>query len=159
MHTNRNFIIAYIVLVGLPILGLVGILKTGRSVAAPLSVDGTWTLHADPARLTALPCGKALATSDLAISQSGGTFTLGLTNEPKSRASGVLSGAILKASVLPSSDDADCGQGRELTLIATVDPKASPRSLTGTISLNDCGTCQPVEFRAFRRAPAAKGGR
>ena len=159
MHSNRNFIIAYIILVGLPILGLVGILKRGRGMAAPVSIDGTWTLQADPARLAALPCGKSLTASDLAISQSGGTFTLSVTNGPKSLASGVLTGTTVKASVLPSSDDADCGQGRELTLIATVDPKANPRSLNGTISLNDCATCKPVEFRAVRHTAAVKGGR
>ncbi len=84
MHSNRNFIIAYILLVGLPILGLVGILKTGRGKSAPISVDGTWTFQADPSRLAALPCGKSLATSDLAISQSGESFTLSLPNVPKS---------------------------------------------------------------------------
>jgi hypothetical protein len=159
MHSNRNFIVAYILLVGLPILGLVGILKTGRGKAAPISVDGTWTFQADPSRLAALPCGKSLTTSDLAISQSGGSFTLSVPNSPKSTASGVLVGTTLKASLLPpSSDDTDCVHGRELAFLATVDPIAIPRSLTGTISLTDCPTCKPVEFRAFRRAPAARGG-
>ncbi len=161
LHSNRNFIVAYILLVGLPMLGLVGVLRRGRSMAAPVSLDGTWTLEADPTRLAALPCGKSLAISDLAmaISQSGGSFTLSLGNGTKSTASGVLVGTTLKASVLPSlSDDAECGRGRELALLATVDPKSNPRSLSGTISLNDCTTCKPVEFRAFRRPPAAKGG-
>jgi hypothetical protein len=160
MHSNRNFIIAYILLVGLPVLGLVGVLKTGRGVVAPISLDGTWTLQADPLRLASLPCGKSLTTSDLSISQSGGNFTLSLTNGPKSAASGVLVGNTLKASLFPSlSDDTDCGRGHELALLATVDPNATPRSLIGTISLSDCPTCKPVEFRAFRRPPAAKGGR
>jgi hypothetical protein len=163
-NTNRNFIISYILLVGLPILGLVGILKSGRGITAPIFVDGTWKLQADPTRLAALPCGKSLATSDLAlaISQSGENFTLNLVSGPKSVAAGVLEGATLKASVVPSaawSSEADCGRGHELALLATVDAKANPRSLTGTISLNDCPTCSPVEFRAFRQAPAMKGGR
>ena len=64
VQSNRNFIIAYILLVGLPVLGLVGVLKTGRGVAAPISLDGTWTLQADSSRLASLPCGKSLATSD-----------------------------------------------------------------------------------------------
>ena len=126
-------------------------------------MDGTWKLQADAARLAALPCGKSLATSDLAlaISQSGGNFTVSLLSGPKSVASGVLEGTTLKASVVPSatwSNEADCGRGRELALLATVDPKANPRSLTGTISLNDCPACSPVEFRAFRQPPTAKVG-
>jgi hypothetical protein len=160
MHSNRNFFIAYILLVGLPILGLVGILKSGRAMAAPISVDGTWSLQADAVGLTSLPCGKSLIASDLAISQSGGSFTLSLGSGTKATASGVLAGNVLKASLSPSSpDDADCGRGRELVLLATVDPKAIPKSLTGTISVTDCPTCKPVEFRAFRRPPIAQGER
>jgi hypothetical protein len=160
VQSNRNFIIAYILLVGLPVLALVGVLKTGRGMVAPISLDGTWTLQADPSRLASLPCGKSLTTSDLSISQSGANFTLSLTNGQKSTASGVLVGTTFKASLSPSlSDDTNCDRGRELALLATVDSTATPRSLTGTISLNDCPTCKPVEFRAFRRPPAAKGGR
>src|SRR5436190_22296706 len=120
MQSNRKFFIAYVLLVGLPILGLVGILKSGRAMAAPISVDGTWALQADPAGLASLPCGKSLTASDLVISQSGGNFTLTVRNEPKSTASGALTGTILRASLLPSSpDDMDCGRGHELVLLAT----------------------------------------
>lgn len=159
-HTNRNFIIAYIALVGLPILGLVGILRSGRGIAAPVSVDGSWTLQADAARLAALPCGKSLAGADVAmqISQSGGSFTVSLGSGPKSVSSGVLVGNTLKASVVPSAaDESDCSRGRELALLATIDPKANPRSLTGTISSTDCPECAPVEFHAVRRPSAMKG--
>ena len=46
--TNRNFVMAYIVLVGLPLLGLVGVLRNGRALSAPVSVEGRWTFQADP---------------------------------------------------------------------------------------------------------------
>jgi hypothetical protein len=160
MQSNRKFFIAYVLLVGLPILGLVGILKSGRAMAAPISVDGTWALQADPASLASLPCGKSLTASDLVISQSGGNFTLTLTDAPKSTASGALTGTILRASLLPASpDDIDCGRRHELVLLATVDPKATPKCLTGTISLTDCPACKPIEFRAIRRPPIAQGVR
>jgi hypothetical protein len=160
LHSNRNFIVAYVLLVGLPVVGLAGVLKRGRSITAPISIDGTWTLQADPGSLAALACGKSPALSDLAmaISQSGGSLTLTLGNGTKSPASGVLVGRTLKASILPSwSDDAECS-GRELSLVANVDPTSNPRSLSGTISLSDCTACQPVEFRARRTPPAAQGG-
>lgn len=160
MQSNRKFFIAYVLLVGVPILGLVGILKSGRAMAAPISVDGTWTLQADPVSLSSLPCGKLLTASDLVISQSGGNFTLTLKDTPKSTASGSLTGTILRASLLPASpDDIDCGRGHQLVLLATVDPKATPKSLTGTISLTDCPTCKPIEFHAVRRSPVAQGVR
>jgi hypothetical protein len=163
-HTNRNFIIAYILLVALPVVGLLGVLKSGRALTAPISVDGMWQLQADPVRLAALPCGKTLASTPdtaLAISQSGRNFTLSLGNGPKSTASGTLDGTILKATVVPSatwSDETGCGSGRKLSLIATIDPRADPRSLTGMLSVNNCPSCPSVEFRAVRLAPPAKKG-
>ena len=163
-RTNTNFIIAYALLVGLPILGLVGILKSGRVLAAPISVDGVWKLQTDPVHLAALPCGKTLASSPdaaLTISQSGRNFTLSLKDEPKSAASGVLDGTSLKASLVPSapwSEEAGCGSDREISLVATVDPKANPRSLEGTLSVKQCLSCAPVDFRAVRVATPAKKG-
>jgi hypothetical protein len=163
-HNNRNFILAYIFLVGLPVVGLVGILKSGHKLTAPISVDGLWQLQADPAKLTALPCGKTLAeTPDtaLAISQSGKNFTLSISNGPKSIASGTLDGSKLKASIVPSppwSEEAGCGNGRELSLVATVDPKADPRSLVGLLSVNNCPSCGSVEFHAVRQTPPVRKG-
>lgn len=162
--THSNFIMAYILLVGLPVVGLIGVLKSGRTLTAPISVDGRWQLQADPVRLAALPCGKTLAQNPytaLAISQSGKNFTLSLSDGPKSTAWGVLDGTTLKASVVPSiawSAEAGCGDGRELSLVATVDPKANPRSLVGLLSVNHCSACTPVEFHAVRQTPALKKG-
>lgn len=163
-HANRNFIIAYILLVALPIVGLVGVLKTGRGLTAPISVDGLWQLLADPVRMASLPCGKSLGQSPetaLAISQSGKNFTLSLTNGPTSTASGTLEGTRLTASIMPSavwSEETGCGVGRQLSLVATVDLKTEPRSLAGMLSVNDCPSCATVEFRAVRLAPPAKKG-
>jgi hypothetical protein len=163
-NSNRNFIIAYILLVGLPVAGLVGVLKSGRKLGAPISVDGVWQLQADPVQLAALPCGKNLAYSPetaLTISQSGRNFTLNLANDPKSTASGVVEGTTLMATLVPSatwSEESGCGPGRELSLRATVNPKADPRSLLGTLSVNDCPACASVEFHALWQAPPAKKG-
>ncbi len=163
-HTNRNFILAYTFLVALPVLGLVGIVKSGRSLTAPISVDGLWLLQADPVRLAALPCGKTLAeTPDtaLAISQSGRNFTFTLLNNLNSTGSGELDGTTLRASLPPSAtsyDDAECRAGRELSLVAKVDPKANPRSLVGALSVNHCPACVAVEFRAVHQSPPEKKG-
>src|SRR5208283_757233 len=44
-RTNRNFVFAYTFLVILPLAGLAGILKTGRNLTAPVSIDGVWILQ------------------------------------------------------------------------------------------------------------------
>ncbi len=159
-HPNRNFVLAYILLVGLPIVGLLGVLKSGRTLKAPPSIDGLWRLQADTSQLAALPCGKALAeTSDtaLAISQSGRNFTLSFTSGPKSVASGVLDGTTVKASIAPTGDwsgQENCGRDRHLMLVASLDADANPRSLTGELSVTDCPECKGISFHAVRQAVA-----
>lgn len=159
-HPNRNFVLAYILLVGLPIVGLLGVLKSGRTLKAPPSIDGLWQLQADTSQLAALPCGKALAQNSdaaLAISQSGRNFTLSFTSGPKSVASGVLDGTTVKASIAPTGDwssQENCGRDRHLTLTATLDADANPRSLTGELSVPDCSECKGVSFHAVRQAAA-----
>lgn len=163
-HNNRNFILAYTLLVALPLVGLIGILKSGRKLSAPVSVDGMWALQLNWNQLASLPCGKTLAEAPetaLAISQSGKNFTLNLNNGPKSIASGVLEGTALKASIVPAqawSAEAGCGNGRELSLVATVDPQSEPRSLNGSLSISDCPSCGSVNFRATRQAPPVGRG-
>jgi hypothetical protein len=162
-HNNRNFILAYTLLVGLPILGLIGILKSGRKLTAPISVDVVWNLQLDASRLASLPCGKTLADAPetaLAISQSGKNFVLNLNNGPKSVSSGVLEGTAIKALIVPApawSSEVGCS-GRELSLVATVDPRSEPRSLNGSFSISDCPACGSVDFHATRQAPPARRG-
>ena len=163
-RAGTTFILAYAFLVALPMVGLIGVLKSGRTLTAPISVNGVWQLQADPVRLAALPCGKTLAenpNTTLAISQSGKNFALSLSSDPKSTFSGVLEGNTLKALLVPSpawSAEAGCGDGRELSLVATIDPKADPRSLVGLLSVNQCPACSSVEFHAVRQTPRARSG-
>lgn len=160
-HTNRNFVFAYILLVGLPLLGLAGVLRTGRSLTAPISVDGTWKIEADPGRIATQPCPQSASVfSSFVISQSGTTFVLTLNNGAKTVASGVIDGRTLKASVVPAQESASksgCGD-QPLTLTATVDPATEPRSMNGAVSVTGCASCAPVGFHAVRQPRAAAGG-
>ncbi|SRR6266849_2318959 len=164
-HTNRNFIIAYIVLVGLPIVGLAGALKSGRTLTAPISVDGVWTVQADPVQFAGLTCAHSFVpTQDtaLTISQSGKNFTLSFGNWPKSIGAGRIEGTKLTASLVPPDSwisQAGCGSGRELSIAAIVDGNRGSRSLLGTLSVNGCPACATVRFHGLRQMPPAKGGR
>jgi hypothetical protein len=163
-HPNRNFFLAYILLVALPIVGLLAVLKSGRTLKAPLSVDGLWHLQVDAASLASLPCGKTLTDNPetaLAISQSGKNFTLTLANGPKSTSSGVVEGATVNATIAPSpewSAQDGCGANQALILLATVDAKAIPRTLSGQISASHCPSCGAVEFHAVRQNPPVSRG-
>lgn len=155
--------IAYVLLVLLPVLGLVGVLRHGRGLTAPLSVDGVWTWQADGSRLATLPCAESLLSnqnSTLTISQSGANLVLDFNNRAKAAASGVIEGTTLKASIVPPSAGASrtgCTGDHALSLTATVNPNADPRSLVGMLSANGCPSCAPVEIRALRTPVETKG--
>jgi hypothetical protein len=158
-HTNRNFIIAYVVLVGLPIVALLGVLKSGRHMQAPLSVDGTWKLQTAVERSAWPSCFQSiswLTDSSLAISQSGPGLILSSNTAAKPMASGSIEGTAIRASI--QATGSACGSDN-LTLIARVDPNSEPRSLTGTLSVEGCTTCSTMSFSAVRQPRTVKGTR
>lgn len=164
-HANRNFVIAYVFLVGLPLLGLVAVLKSGRGLTAPFSVDGTWKIEPSGKDFPVSPCGKflfSISSAPLAISQSGKTLVVALSGGTKT-ATGTLDGKIIKAqfagkaTATNKSGAAECGGDGSLMLTATLDPHAEPRTLSGTLSIDDCGSCAPMEFHAVRQ-PRSPGG-
>jgi hypothetical protein len=161
-HRSRNFVVAYILLVGLPLLGLAGVLRSGRKLTAPISVDGVWKIEADAGRLAVPSCDKpASAFSSVVISQSGKSLVLTFNNAARTVSSGGLEGKNLKASVVPVRDLSDkggCGDDQAVMLTATVDPNTEPRSMTGLLSVNACPSCVPVKFHAVRQPRAAGGG-
>jgi hypothetical protein len=161
-HTSRNFVVAYILLVGLPLLGLAGVLRSGHSLTAPISVDGVWKIETDAGRMAVPSCDKpASAFSSVVISQSGKSLVLTFNNAPKTVSSGVLEGESLRASGVPARDlsvKSGCGDDQPWTLTATVDSSTEPRSLTGVLSVTGCPSCVPVKFHAVRQPRAAGGG-
>src|SRR5438105_389408 len=126
---NRNFVFAYAFLVILPLVGLAGILKGGRGLQAPASIDGLWTLQLDSGQLDSLPCGKVLAAipdQAILISQSGNSFVLSFPGAPKITASGALDGTTLRVSLndMGASKKSGCAEGQAFTMLATVDRRA-----------------------------------
>lgn len=154
-RTNLSFAIAYLVLVALPVMVLTGVLRSGRTLTAPVSVGGLWTIQANPDKVFTLPCGKSLAAADanFTILQSGKTFSLNFANSTMSSISGVVEGSGIKASILPAPEWAEatgCHERRSLTLTATVDSDINAQFLSGTLLFNDCSACVPVQFHAVR---------
>jgi hypothetical protein len=159
-HSNRNFVIAYILLVGLPLLGLVGVLRSGRSLTAPFSVDGAWKFDVGAAHLSAAPCGdflSAVSNSPVSISQSGASLVIGLGGKTTT---GTLAGKTIKAQFAGAENPnaRDC-KDRTLALTATLDPLTEPRTLSGKLSVEGCDSCAPVEFHAVRQPRPAGGTR
>ena len=156
---NRNFVFAYAFLVVLPLLGLAGVLKIGRHLAAPTSIDGVWNLQVDAAQMTSLPCAQAIsAFSDQAfsISQSGPDFVINSLAGSQTIGSGSLEGNHLSATInsVPVPSQNSCGTNSNFTLLAAVEGPADSKILTGKLVAGACASCAPIPFRAERR-PAA----
>jgi hypothetical protein len=160
-NSNRNFAVAYVFLVALPITGLMGILSSGRSLKAPISVDGVWSIQAAPTKGALSPCIGAVGLGrdmPLTISQSGENFVI---NSDKAAGDGLVAGLTLQASLKPVgsvSGAANCGDDGSVLLIATVDAKASPGAFSGALSVPSCPSCESVEFHAVKQTSTQKKG-
>ncbi|MGA2132885.1 MAG: hypothetical protein ABSH50_11380 [Bryobacteraceae bacterium] len=127
---KNHLVSAYVVMVGAPVLGLLGILEAGRGLAAPLSVGGEWTLQFD----SGVKCAGVPAS--LNISQSGPEAIITFNDGHVMRAvveGGTLSGKSLQAAIAG---------------------KAGGRTLAGTLNLEGCGL---LAFHAARRAGPKAG--
>jgi hypothetical protein len=158
---NKNFAVAYVFLVALPIFGLVGILRRGQNLKAPTSVDGVWAIQAAVTKGTMPSCMSALGLdldTPVTISQSGKNFAI---NAGKTRGTGLIEGTTLQASLrragtlLPAPN---CGGDGSVLLTATVEAKASPRVLSGSLSLASCPSCESVKFHAVKQASTQRQG-
>jgi hypothetical protein len=127
-------------------------------MTAPFSVDGAWKIEPETSHPLVSPCGDYLSSvsnAPVLISQSGRTLvvTLGGTRTT----TGTIDGKIIKAQFAGASA-AEC-RDRGLTLTATLDPLVDPRIVTGALSVEDCGSCPPLEFRGVRQPRGAGGTR
>ena len=153
---SKNFAIAYLILVIIPVLGLAGVLRSGRKLVAPTAIAGRWKMQVNAPALAALPCAGSVATLrdvGFTTSQSGRYFTLSFANSVMPSTSGFIEGATIQVSILPPAEavkEAGCSGGHVFSLIATLDSKADPSSIAGLLSVNGCAVCFPAEFRAIR---------
>src|SRR5215472_8504578 len=91
--STRDMVFAYVCLVGLPLLGLLGILRAGRHLTPPISMAGTWTLDADFSAVPVGHCTQVLANvlhGAVDISQSGDRLLLTLNDAPRTMIRGMI---------------------------------------------------------------------
>jgi hypothetical protein len=128
---------AYLLLVGVPVLGLLGILEAGRGISAPLSIGGDWAIELDPAaRCANSPAG--LRQPALSISQSGTQALITLNDGHATTLDATVQGATLAAG----------------SLTAAISGKPGERVLEGTMNFDGCA---PVTFRAVRQLSKKRG--
>jgi len=162
--SKRKLIVAYLILVGLPLLALLAILRGGERLTPPVSVGGAWNIDADFSALASTACKNLMLGVKqplLSISQSGPSLALTFNNSQRTTLAGTINDT--KLSTEPEHSDAstvgNCVDPRAIRVVAQVAKQAGQRILTGTLSLMDCAECAPIRFRATRQAPKADEGR
>ena len=149
-----RLIVAYLVLVGVPLLALLGILRSGERLVPPASVRGSWNVEADFGALANPACRGLLSSVKqpfLSISQSGPSLALTLNNPQRTTLTGTIrNGSVSTGPGTVSAADR-CVDPRTLRVVAEVAKQAGQRVLTGTLSLMDCVECAPIPFRATQQ--------
>lgn len=136
----------YVLLVGAPLLGLLGILRAGERIVPPHHVGGEWAI--DPAFAAALraACPDVAfpaAGPALGVSQSGTRAVLTLNDTATTTLDARLEGESLTA----IADERSTACGGALRLAATLRPDPRGPELSGTVSVPGSA---PVPFRATR---------
>jgi hypothetical protein len=137
-------LLTYVVLVGLPTAGVLGVLNAGRSLRAPYAVGGEWRITAGP-----------LADSAFVVQQSGVHVAVVLGG---SRLGGRLRGDTLEVRGAGTGAAGACGPEGGTTLTATVDASARPRRLLGTLARGGA-ECAAVPIEAVHVPAPARSGR
>jgi len=140
-------VLNYLILVGLPVCGVLLILRAGQSLKAPSSIGGAWAVEVS----APLGCGASAMGSEppvLIIAQSGPHLNLTLNSNPPT----ILSGVIEAAQVTASQTEGASQSAAPVYLEATLDSQAVPDQLSGQITLAGCSTSLP--FTATRRPPS-----
>ena len=140
---------------GLPLAGLLGVLRIGRGIEAPLAVHGAWAVQ--PMAATGRVCTRYLlfgADSSLTIAQSGRelTATLGPSGEVALR--GALDGdelaleGVIQPGAIPRY--VACTVGDTVRLEAQVSSAAPLRELEADLWFSACVDCGPTGFTVAR---------
>jgi hypothetical protein len=146
-------VLLYLVLVGTPLLGLLGILQAGERIVPPRSVAGAWELDAESARELAAPCvSLALKKkpAELVVSQSG--THLRLTFADRSLAVTLDGDSLTGELTLP--ERATC-PGAAMEFRARFAAESGHDRMTGILRHAGCTECPTTHFGAVRRPSTA----
>ncbi len=143
-------ILIYVLLVGAPLLGLLGILRAGERIVPPRHVGGGWAVEPTFAAALRAACPDLVfpaAGPVLDVSQSGTRAVLTLNDSAATALDARLDGDALSAATAEGT--AACG-GRGLRLMAMLRAEPDPPRLEGALTLPGCPSCAPVPLRAAR---------
>ena len=157
-------LISYLLFVGIPLAGLLGVLRVGQGLQAPAAVHGAWAVQ--PMAASGRACARYLLSggdSTLALTQSGRQLSGGLGPARDVALRGALSGTELALQgVVPPGDAlrlAGCTPGDTLRLTGQLIRDGRVRTLEASLWSSGCAECGSVAFTAAsHRTPQRRRG-
>ena len=143
-----RLIFLYNFLVGVPIIGILGILRLGENLTPPISIKGTWNVEISPQTMMPQPCDSPLIHSEapvLTISQSGPHLLLTFNDQESTTLMGEIHGTTLAA------DNASDDNPATTDIEATVDLQTEPGRLQGVLESPRCSLPTTITFTATRQ--------
>jgi hypothetical protein len=133
----------YLMLVGIPLLGVMGVLRVGQSLPAMLCMHGPWTVETSQ-QATSPSCTEQRRQVEplaFSISQSGPRLSISLDNERKDVLQGRIDDTDVIATVPHFSGTSFLTNETGTNIVelrATLDRQATPARLWGVLSFSKC---------------------
>ena len=145
--TRQRFLVVYTCLVGLPVFGVLGALRLGRDLVAPVAVSGSWILETE-APVPGGACADAVSRHRvLTVSQSGRYVTVRVADPQTPAVAGTIEGNVLSVGDASGSVARDCRDASGIYLHATVRGEGAQPRLTGTLHAAGC-ECPAISFHS-----------
>jgi hypothetical protein len=148
-------LLAYLVFVGIPLGGLLGILQVGQGIEAPMAIHGAYAVV--PMAPSGFACYAYLLGGDdstVIVAQSGRQVTVTLGPKGEVTLSGKLLGAYLTAEgVIPPETTpryVACPGGDTIRMTVQAHREKQVKRLDARLLVAGCPECEPLGFVAVR---------
>jgi hypothetical protein len=138
----RRLVIGYCFLVGMPLLGVLLILKLGEGIRALPSIQGSWVMEARGEQTPAGECASLFSEfsgQTLTVSQSGRFLAASWEHRPRMRLRGLLEGDEFTLLAVGRAEGA-C-QTASLRIDGCVVRAGRKRGLDARLSVPECAAC------------------
>ena len=130
----------YLMLVGFPVLGVLGALHVGETMLTTMCIQGPWKMEASKPSASA-SCDEQFQQAEqrgFSISQSGPQFSISFNGEPTAELYGQIQDTVVNATAPSFSFVKNENSSHPTQLRATIDQHTKPARLWGVLSFNNC---------------------
>ena len=152
-------ILLYVILVGVPVLGIVGLLRVGQRVSAPISLAGKWSAQLTPPNPQDLAGNNSLlrpGPTNLKISQSGTHLLLSFEDEQNTTLVGNIQDETINAVRRGATETHKSEGTTSVNLNARVDRHTDPDRLLGIVIFDYGSVRTEVPLTATRQSGVRK---